>query len=400
MVVPENLYRGIMNKPPVLVINSYGGSLTLAATQEGHPILASCEDHNFGLDSQRLNFPHLNYEPGLADWPLDRDLKGAMVIAHPPCSAFSSQNRGKNTRGPNAAAFACTTRLLEYAMPRRPEAIMIESVPGALEGARHVHDYYAKAHGYDVYRVLQNAVSFGVPQWRRRFWAIFVKQSEGRERSFTFKVRHTVKYLKDVLNPNLGAWARNNGEELDYDPTHTTRWAKQVELLKDGFTEEQFKDFLNKTEKYGNLIHLLADKDHVSKSKGWPPFGELHQRVVGGNFLSGALHVLDPNGFAPVLLGPAWWHFGDHMLTYSEYKMIMGFPPDYQYHKPRLTFVLLSKGVCPPVARWILRETSANVFGVTRPVDDIIDVVEEDGLRQTVTIAPGELADLRYRVAA
>lgn len=381
----------MVTKPPVLIINSYGGSITLAATQEEHPILASCEDHNFGLDSQRLNFPHLNYRSELADWDLDMDLKGAIVIAHPPCAAFSSQNRGSaSKRGPGAEAFACTTRLLEHVMPRRPEAVAIESVPGALEGARHVHDFYAAAHGYDLYRVLQNAASFGVPQWRRRFWAIFVKQQPGRKREFTFVLNHNVRYLNDVLGVDAA--------EGELDITHTTRWGKQLDLLKElGYTEKSLRELLSGTTTYGNIIHILAEAHGYEHTKGWPPFGKLHDYIVGGNFLSGALHVLNPNGLAPVLLGPCWWWLGKRQLGYADYKQIMGFPADYRYHKPRLTFVLLSKGVCPPVARWILREISANVFGIARPQSCDVDVVNDvtSGRLQTITIQPNETADLR-----
>jgi hypothetical protein len=86
------------------------------------------------------------------------------------------------------------------------------------------------------------------------------------------------------------------------------------------------------------------------------------------------------------------------MLNLNDYKQIMGFPRDYQYHKPRLTFVLLSKGVCPPVARWVLREITANVFGIiSEPARYFIDAVaaEVEGRFQTATINPGETADLR-----
>lgn len=370
-------------KPPVLVINSYGGSLTLATQQEGHEIIGSMEDHNFGLDSQRLNFPGLRYFSTLADWPLDVDLRDKIVIAHPPCSAFSSQNRGKNTRGPNAAAFSCTTRLLEYVMPRGAEVIAIESVPGALEGARSVHDFYANAWGYDLYRVLQNAASFGVPQWRRRFWAIFVKRKPGRKQSFTFVLQHKVRYLKDVFPLEA--------PEVDLDPSIASRWTKQLVLAEQlGYkTEAEFRKLLANPPLYGNLIQIIADKHELPKKKGWPPWGDLHKLIIGGNFLSGALHVLNPNGLAPVLLGPCWWYYGNRQLGYADYKEIMGFPRDYMYHKPRLTFVLLSKGVCPPVARWILREIDANVFNIDRSMTDLCDPLPE-----VCTINPNETANL------
>src|SRR5579863_6309416 len=289
-----------MTKPKVLIVNSYGGSLTKAVLDEGHPIIASMEDHNFGIDSQMLNFPDLTYHRDLHDWPLDMDLRDSIVIAHPPCSGFSTQNRSKSpeVRGKLSNAFACTTRLLDYVMPRRPEAIVIESVPGAMEGARPIHDFYAKNYGYDLYRVLQNAASFGTPQWRRRFWAVFVRQKPGRPQQFEFRLRHNIKYLGDVLDMN-----NVDPEKMTW---HTKNWARQVELLrKKGMTEEKFREILKVSDDdfHRNIILILADYFGVPKGKGWPPWGDLHNHIMGGNFLSGAIHVLNRNSFAPTLLG-------------------------------------------------------------------------------------------------
>lgn len=378
-------------KPPVLIINSYGGSLTQATVSEQHPVIASMEDSGFGIDTQMLNFPGLRYVREFADWPIDINLKDSIVIAHPPCSGFSSQNRSKSAdiRGAYSHAFACTTRILDYVLPRRPEAVIVESVPGAMEGARPIHDHYAKAYGYNLYRVMQNAASFATPQWRRRFWAVFVRKAPGRANQFNFRIKHDVKYLGDVLNPET--------IDQNIDASHKYRWEKQLTMAKDlGYPEDKFRELLNSGKHQGNLIRILSDVLQVPKEKGWPPYGKLHDHVVGGNFLSGALTVLSENGLAPVLLGTAWWWYRGQMLGYADYKQIMGFPREYQFHKDRMTLVLLSKGVCPPVARWLLREVNANVFGIKRPPEVVnYDVVENLHLHQNVTIEPGEIADLR-----
>jgi site-specific DNA-cytosine methylase len=385
-----------MNKPPILIINSYGGSLTQAAIDEGHPIIASMEDHAFGIDSQMLNFPGLKYVRLSDQWPVDMDLRGSIVIAHPPCSGFSSQNRSRSPdiRGAYSHAFACTTRILDYVLPREPEAVVIESVPGAMEGARPIHDFYAQSYGYNLYRVLQNAASFGVPQWRRRFWAVFVKQRPYRANEFTFKLHHDLKYLGDVLPATVDPGVERDANN-ELDPSAINRWTKQLRLAKElGYEGDSFTEMLSNTTQHENLIHILATKHGYDKTRGWPPFGKLHDYVVGGNFLSGALHVLDPNSFAPVLLGTAWWWLGNRMLGYADYKEIMGFPRDYQYHKPRLTAVLLSKGVCPPVARWVLQEVGANVFDIPRPRPEVTDAVKYAEMTVQQTVQPGEVANV------
>ncbi len=371
-----------MSKLPVLLINSYGGSLTTAAVQEGHPVVASMEDHNYGLDSQRLNYPNLHYIPYLSDWPPDLGLRGTVVLAHPPCAGFSTQNRSPNAekRGLASVAFACTKRLLDYVMPRDPEAIAIESVTQALKGGREVHDFYGRVYGYDAYRILQNAASFGVPQWRRRFWIIYVRQKPNRPHSFTLRLRDDIRRLGDVLPLEA--------EETELSPVHQKLWPRQVRLAaRLGYTEDSLRELLRDTKMYGNLIHILAARHQVPKVRRWPPWGELHDAVVGGTYLSGALHVLDPQGFAPTLMGYAWWYYGNRQLGYSDLKEIMGFPRDYRYHNPRLTAQLLSKGVCPPVARWVLRMLQHNITG--EPLR------EGEPWQYHAVIKPGEVADLQ-----
>src|SRR5439155_6327803 len=147
---------------------------TIGTTAAGLPIRGSYEDAGFGLSLQMVNFPDLEFRATVDDWPDHQDLRRTIVLAHPPCSAFSRQTP-KGRTGIQSDAFACTKRVLSYAMRRGAVAIAIESVQPALEGAKAVHDGYARRHGYHLYRVLQNAISFGVPQWRPRFWAVFVR---------------------------------------------------------------------------------------------------------------------------------------------------------------------------------------------------------------------------------
>ena len=130
-------YTGELAYNDVVVINSYAGSPTIAATQGGYNILASLEDGGYGLDAQRANFPNLTYVDNLP-WP-EADLTGMMVIAHPPCAAFSAQNNSAN-KGVDSTHFACTRRVIDYACLHNAAAVMIESVPGALEGARAFYD--------------------------------------------------------------------------------------------------------------------------------------------------------------------------------------------------------------------------------------------------------------------
>ena len=373
-----------MNLPETLIINSYGGSLTIATKQEQHPVIASMEDDNFGVASQVLNFPDLRYYRTLSDWPLDIDLKDKIVICHPPCAAFSSNNRSRalNKRGATSDAFACTTRILDYVLPRWPAAVAIESVPGALDGARHVHDRYANEWGYRPYRILQNAASFGVAQWRRRFWLVLTRQD-----SFTCRVKHDIKHVRDVIP--------SDGETGDCLDSHVKRMESQwVAWKKMGLTEDNVRYML--ATNYGGLIRTtikelgIKDDWHLKAKTGDPidplSYERMCDAVVGARFSCGSLHSLNPDGFAPVLLGTSWWWYANRMLGFQDYKKLMGFPAGYRFHDPRLTLILLSKGVCPPVARWVLRQIRENVYGF-KP-DNVAWDIEQP-------MTPGDVADLR-----
>ena len=72
--------------------------------------------------------------------------------------------------------------------------------------------------------------------------------------------------------------------------------------------------------------------------------------------MSYTLCVLDPAAFVNTLLHASWWYCQGRLLTPGEYRALMGFPRDYLMPgkaEPKFR-EYLSKGVCPPVAAWLL----------------------------------------------
>src|SRR5262245_39403415 len=130
-----------------LIVNTYAGSLLLGADRiPGARIIGSYEDSGFGSWCTKTNQnlftqlePEFRFIDDYAAWP-DQDLSDVNLIAHPPCAAFSNQNRSKTKRGVNTDAFACTEKVLRYGMTNNAASISIESVMGALKGAWEVYD--------------------------------------------------------------------------------------------------------------------------------------------------------------------------------------------------------------------------------------------------------------------
>jgi site-specific DNA-cytosine methylase len=357
-------------KPPVLIINSYAGSLTLAAKKLGHEIIGSYEDEGYGLSIQRENFPEIKYLDKFSSWPT-QDLSGTIVLAHPPCAAFSQQNASKNARGTDAKKFQCTKNVLKYALGNKCMALAIESVPAALEGAREVHEQFATEYGYDIYRILQNPATFGIPQWRPRFWIIFIPKGSLSRLYFQYEpkfktVGEAIKGIGSEPDPGL---------ESDYD--------QQVAVLTEALGPEEALKIIRGSYGEGGLPSLLRQffKDLDA--------GQIAKKYcVGGNFMSHCMRILPPNGFATTLLFDSWWICNGKQLTRDQYKVIMGFPDDYKFSGKFASKFreYLSRGVCPPVAEWILENLDSNIRRL--PIAERVDFK---------VIEPGQILDLNIK---
>lgn len=378
----------------VLCINTYAGSLLQGAADLGCEVIGSYEDKRFFQPVAEANFPKVRHLPYRRDWP-SQDLSETIVLAHPPCSAFSQQNSSEAAKGVDAAAFQCTRTVLDYAMQNNALAIAVESVIGALPGAWVVHEKYAKDHGYHCYRILENGCMFGA-QWRERFWAVWIKQGAAmpdwyitltpkfqtvQEVITGYEMGPTVPGLDLALSrlkQRLITDAKLTSAQMSLlfdpqDPPHPTTWIVQV--LWDKF----FK---------------YDGDDKRFPEERW----YVHQDVLGGGFSTGVMKFIDPNGTAPVLLADSFWYINGRVLSEAGYKRLMGFPHDYVFPKTstgkdyRKTMrVGLSKGVMPPIATWLLDQLGAHL-GMHQPRYEPLKAES-----YALTCRPDRIVDFRIR---
>ena len=372
----------------VLSINTYGGSLLLGAKAVGADIIGSLEDSAFGLGIQQHNFPELEYVAYRKDWK-PRDLSDTVVIAHPPCSAFSVQNCSPTARGVDSDAFACTKHVLDYAMENKALAVAVESVMGALGGAWHIHQSYADQFDYNLYRIVENGCMFGC-QWRERFWILYVRKGVS-----TDNVKLTIKpqYLTvaDVVGGHEGGDSAGNQDVLL--ERQKARLIEQAKLTPDEMSylfEPQ--DPPHKTKALGTVLYEYKFKTPESTSMDkWDVF----QKYIGG-FASGTMVYLDPNGMAPVLMGGSHWYYNGRNLSENGFKRIMGFPAEYEFPSKPRNFksqmrMYLSKGVMPPIAQWILEMTARHL-----KMTDGLNLFHEEGPDSyTLEAEPNHIADFR-----
>jgi site-specific DNA-cytosine methylase len=367
-------------KKPVLIVNSYAGSLVIAATQEKHQIIASCEDAGYGLEVQRANFPKLDYRPTPDTWPTD-DLTGVVVLAHPPCAAFSQQGyssgvAGACHRGIDAPKFQETKRVVEYALGRHCDALAVESVPGALKQAFDVHAQLAGKHGYHVFWVRQNAVTFGVPQWRERVWALYVRQTLCNPTVDVSYQPTAVTSVRAILEatPGLG------------DAKLSQRLVELKKLLKakaNGCVAHDVSQLLTGKHGYG-LVPAIVGHERNKDGLERLDVVKISKDFLHHSFVSTFARLLDPSQPANTLLAGTWLTVPPgRNLTYVEHSRIMGYPDGYVFPDLRKQREYLSRGVCPPVARWILRTLNQIVTGV------------KPARGQTVKLVVGSPLDLR-----
>lgn len=344
-----------------LIINTYAGSLLLGANAiKGSRIIGSFEDCGFGAANTKANralfteaTDDFQFVDHIKDWP-DLDLTETIILAHPPCAAFSQQNTSKAKRGTETDAFNCTRKVLRYGMTNGAAGIAIESVPGALHGAWHVYNEMAQQGGYHVYRIMKNSLLFGVPQFRERFWAVLIRKDLAQP-AMTWRLSPHLTTVRTVLDPVLaGATTPIPSMKRNID-----KFVRQLGPgpCRCGATHSFPEDEVRAAGLARITGYKRAGFSALIQPKFFPTLdkGEVCRKHVSP-FTSAQPSVLAPGGYSPVLLATSLWVYEGQPVPEEGYKVIMGFPAGYAFPKdPQYSMrCFLSKGVCPPVATWIL----------------------------------------------
>jgi site-specific DNA-cytosine methylase len=343
--------------PPVIAINSYAGSLVQAVKDCGLRVAGSFEDAAYGLDVQRLNFPELDglWAGHRRAWPEGVSFEERIVITHPPCAAFSKQQTGnvkkqraegrEEITGTSAAKFQCTVDVIGYALPKKPMALAIESVPDAFtKGAREVHEAAAAEHGYRLFHVHQNAATFGVPQWRPRYWAVYMRPDCVRDR-MAFVVRPQFVPFSEIMD---------GGEPFPDQAKNTERqWAKIREAgILDRDPVEAFSGDFDDDGRIWPVLERMGVSAEVARA------------VALNKFDAQNIMFLARQSLATTLVHNSWWWCGGRLASKGDFNVAMGFPRDYRFpdgKNPTEVRALLSRGVCPPVASWLLETIVAHI---------------------------------------
>src|SRR5262249_12919400 len=109
---------------------------------------------------------------------------------------------------------------------------------------------------------------------------------------------------------------------------------------------------------------------------------EEERRYCVTPFRAAQVRVLDPTGIVGTLMHNSTWMCRGRALSAVEYKRAMGYPDDYRFPVSDWRR-LISKGVCPPVAAWLLDQVLAWIENRTPPIAGV------------EWLAPGDVLDIR-----
>ena len=128
---------------------------------------------------------------------LDGDVD--LIIAGPPCQAFSIMGKRQSLNDPRGML---TIKYFELVAGLKPKVFVFENVPGLLtvnngEDFKNLVEYVKKTTGYTLYQKKLNAVDYGVPQFRERLFLVGFRPDINSE-AFEFPIHPTGKYASST----------------------------------------------------------------------------------------------------------------------------------------------------------------------------------------------------------
>ncbi|AKJ72589.1 putative methylase [Gordonia phage GMA2] len=199
----------------ILSVNGLGGGMELGVLQSNPDFELI---HRTG--SLDLGSPVVEANRKLMGWDWEsnhtadqkkwRTLNARVIVASPPCSAWSTLTR-KDLRGADAKVMQCTDEVFDYAirMVTPPEIISIESVQQAFTTGR---QYYQQqrdrleeetGHKYDLVWIMQSNASVGGASMRKRVFVTYSRIPFGVEYAQPERVARFGDAIRDLEGLSL-----------------------------------------------------------------------------------------------------------------------------------------------------------------------------------------------------
>ncbi len=176
-------------------------------------------------------------------------------IGGPPCPDFSFGGKNEGGSGTNGIL---TQIYCEMIIEKQPDFFLLENVKGLIQTKKHkdffeglkrnLHDS-----GYYLVETLDNALEYGVPQYRDRLFLVGLKKSVfGEKPDFQFGYGRTGK-IKDILElpwPTLDMFAINTHVEKPFgirEDLTVQHWFEKNDVLNHANANDYFQPKLTTT---------------------------------------------------------------------------------------------------------------------------------------------------------
>lgn len=187
------------------------GGMSLGFQQAGIDIVAAFENWPFAAACYRKNFKHPVYEIDLADVKkaveIIKPLNPELIIGGPPCQDFS--NAGNRKEGKRADLTLSFARIVVAISPRYfvMENVERASLSQTYSNAKEL----LQSNGYGLTERVLNACYYGVPQNRKRFFCIGIKDSPNN------CIDGMLSSNQSVLPMTIRDYFTNNNLELPFE---------------------------------------------------------------------------------------------------------------------------------------------------------------------------------------
>jgi DNA (cytosine-5)-methyltransferase 1 len=290
------------------------GGLTVGLRRAGFAVLGAIDLDSLAVRAYRANHPgttvwegdirrrdpaEMRSSLGLAPGELD------LLAGCPPCQGFSSM-RTLNGRRPAAdSRNALVAQIGRFAEEFRPRAVMMENVPALARDRRSARlRRVLRKLGYGVVEDTLDAASFGVPQRRRRYIMVALRDGAPRLARPDGRTR-TVRDLIASLPP-----AGSSGDPLHDHGEHRTENVRELiaAIPKDGGSRGDLPD------ERQLACHRRTDGFH-------DVYGRMAWDCAAPTITGGCVNPSKGRFLHPV---------ADRSITLREAALLQTFPPDYR----------------------------------------------------------------------
>lgn len=269
-------------------------------------------------------------------------------IGGPPCPDFSVAGKNEGEFGENGQLTSVYASLI---IARKPDFFVLENVKGLYRTQKH-REFYERLkrrlyrNGYSLFDSIENALSYGVPQYRDRLFLVgFKRQTFGK--NLRYQIGKNRQYTREQINkalwPDTSPFVEGGTLEKPFgiiEKLTVQYWFKKNSVI----NHPNCNDFFGTK----NLNRFYSIPEGESRGKSFkrlhrwrysPTAAYGHNEVHLHPYRARRISVAEALAIQSV---PAWFELPENLSLSAKFKMIGNGVP-----------YLLARGVAEELLKWI-----------------------------------------------